>query len=217
MQEESIMKVTKRVQWLLALSICGGCAAEAPAPESNEVAANEVAASEQAVSLFDCQGDLVRCIGSARGIRGLAECTTNFTTCNAQAAQDLLDQQNILTDCRASADTCLRSAITAGDIRACRGIYTTCAQDAIETAAGVLDTAIDTAQDAIDQTFDTAHGLIGTALGFTGDAFGVLDQCRADATHCIEAATTTARVSECKVIFDGCASDAVDLVDSLLP
>lgn len=205
------MKFTKRALWMLALLGGGGCAADAvPQSESEPV----IGETEQAITIFDCQGELAQCVRQARGLRGLGECTTAFAECNAQAANDLLDEQEILNDCRAEADTCLNSALTSGDIRACRGIYRTCADSAIATAGAVLDNAVDLAEDAIQQTADAATNVITGAAGLTSDAFGLLQQCRDDANECLDGVSSTADVSACKAIFDGCASDAVDLVDS---
>ena len=109
---------------------------------------------------------------------------------------------------------CLDAAVTSGDIRGCREIYTACSRDAIETINVVIDTAIDTAEDAIQLTADTATNVIMKAAGFSSDAFGVLQQCRDDVTDCLDGVTSTADVRTCHVIFDGCAADAVDLVDN---
>jgi hypothetical protein len=205
------MKVVKRALWVLALGFGAGCAAEA-VPLSDPA----IAQVEQALTIFDCQAELAQCVRQARGLRALGECTTAFATCNVQAANDVLDETEVLNECRAEANTCLNGALTTADIRSCRGVFRTCAENAVANAQAVLDGAVDAAEDAIKKTADTATTVITNAVGIGSDAFGLLHQCREDATDCIAGVTSTADVGACRVIFDGCAADAVDLVESVV-
>lgn len=206
------MTVVKRALCIMALAFGGGCAAEPVSPQSEQV----VAQVEQALTLFDCQAELAQCTRQARGLIALAQCTSSFTICGARAANERIDETGILNECRADATDCLDGALTTSAVGACRGLFRTCAEDVFTSARTVLDTTLDAAEDAIQKTADAAATTITHVAGIGSDAFGVLHQCRDDATDCLTGVTSSADVGACRAIFDGCAKDAVNLAEDAI-
>ena len=205
------MKSMQRVLMVSAVAALFGCGAEV-APETSQSSV-----AKQAVTVIDCGSQLAQCTLAARGLSQLGQCTTAFTDCNTQAAQDLLDTQDLLADCRTESQACLRGALSLTDIRACRTTFDACSADAIDAAEQVVGDAVTSAQDAIDDAAQAAIDIINQTTDAAGDALDLVGACQGAATDCLTQADNVQDVLACQHVFEQCASDAVDLASTVLP
>ncbi len=202
------MKSMQRVFVMTAVAAMVGCGAET-APETSSV-------SQQAVTVVECGTQLAQCTLAARGFRALGACSEAFTDCNAQAAADLLDVEDLLVDCREDSEACIRGAVSLSDIRACRDVFNSCSADVLDAADDVVGDAVDAAQEAIDEAAAAAIDIIDNATGAAGDALVLVNTCREASTDCLTSADNVDEVLECQEVFEQCALDAVDLASELV-
>lgn len=208
--EVDSMKSMQRVFGLAAVAAAMmGCGAET-------TQTSEASISKQAVTVVECGTQLAQCTLAARGFRALGACSTAFTDCNAQAAEDLLDVEDLLADCRAESQDCLQGAVSLSDIRSCRSVFDACSGDVLDAADAVVGDAVDTAQDAIDEAAAAAIDIINSASGAAGDALALVNTCRESSTDCLTAADSVSDVLACEEVFEECALDAVDLASELV-
>lgn len=204
------MKSMQQVLVAAAVAAMFGCGAET-APETSQASV-----AKQAVTVVDCGSQLAQCTLAARGFRALGACSTAFNDCNIQAAQDLLDTEDLLADCREDSQACLRGAVSLSDIRACRSVFDSCSSDVLDAAGDVVDEAVGTAQDAIDEAAQAAIDIIQDATGAAGDALELVNTCREASTDCLTSADNVSDVLDCQEVFEQCAVDAVDLASELV-
>ncbi|HVU05873.1 MAG TPA: hypothetical protein VHE30_29190 [Polyangiaceae bacterium] len=208
------MKAMHSILGVLATLALAGCSANTggSSPEQTEVGTS----SDQAITVFDCQKQVGDCVKAAKSFTDLATCTTKFQACTTQAAADLIGQGNLLKNCRDKANACLTGALTVTDIKACRGVYETCAADVTSTASDAVKGAVDAAQDAIDKAVDVATGVISGATDATSGALDALATCTTQADACLGKVVKTADVTACQTNFEKCAGAAVSLVDKVV-
>jgi len=108
-----------------------------------------------------------------------------------------------VASCQKSATTCLKSALTTGDVSSCQDIFEECAGKAVKIVDGVV------------------APLPGPTPGEITDGFQL---CQAKATSCLKGAITSASIKQCKNTLSTCVGDASGLLNqtvndlnSLLP
>lgn len=203
------MKSMQRVFVMTAVAAMVGCGAET-------TETSEASISKQAVTVVECGTQLAQCTFAARGFRALGACSTAFTQCNVQAAEDLLDAEDLLADCRDESQACLSSAVSLSGIRGCRTVFDACSADVLDAADDVVGEAVDAAQGAIDEAAAAAIDIIQNATGAAGDALQLVNTCREGSTDCLTSADSLADVLACEEVFEECALDAIDLASEIV-
>jgi ribosomal protein S20 len=156
------------------------------------------------------------CVKGAKSFLDLGGCTAKFQACTTQAAADLAGQSNLLKNCRASANACLQGALTVSDIKACRTVFESCANDVQSTATDAVKEAIGAAKDAVDKATDVAVGVIQGASTVATGALDALSTCTKQADSCLAAVVSLNGISVCQASFEKCAGSAVALVDEVV-
>jgi hypothetical protein len=195
-----------------ALGVCLAAAscADGASSEDYELLTASLA---QATTVSDCESELASCIQSANGDVGdRAACAVHLQTCLADVVADRVGQNDLLADCRDTADRCLAAAVSATDVRVCKGLYAECRDDVLEEARALVDDA----QLTIQATFDTALAAVSGLSGVTGRTVGALRGCRASANVCLDDALGALDVSSCTDIFDACVGGVIDVIDPIL-
>lgn len=195
----------------LALGAClaaASCVGSGSAREDYELFEASLA---QTVS--DCENELASCIQSATGdIGDRAACAVHLESCLADVVAERVGQNDLLGDCRDIADRCLVAAVSATDVRVCKGLYAECRDDVLEAARALVDDA----QRTIQSTFDTAMAAVSGLSGVTGRSLGALRGCRASANVCLDGALVALDVSSCTEAFDACVEGVLDVIDPVL-
>ena len=167
----------------------------------------------QTTTVSDCENELATCVQSANGDVGeRAACAVHLQSCLADVVADRVGQNDLLGDCRDTADRCLAAAVSATDVRVCKGLYAECRDDVLEEARALVDDA----QLTIQSTFDTALAAVTGLSGVTGRTVGALRGCRASANVCLDDALGALDVTSCTDIFDACVGGVVDVIDPIL-
>src|SRR5271156_6226374 len=120
------MKTLTQILMLATVGTLTGCGMS-PDDNTQAAPAAQSASVKQGVTAADCQTQVGTCVKAAKSFAALAVCTTNFATCPTQAAADAVVPPNLLANCRASTDSCLKGAVTLTDISSCRSVYEACA------------------------------------------------------------------------------------------
>jgi hypothetical protein len=170
-------------------------------------------ASLAQTTVADCESELASCIQGASGSVGdRAACAVHLQSCLADVVADRVGQSDLLADCRDTADRCLSAAVSATDVRVCKGLYAECRDDVLDEARALVDDA----QLAIQSTFDAALASVSGLSGVTGRAVGALRGCRASANVCLDDAIGSLDVSSCTDIFDVCVDGVIDVIDPVI-
>ena len=193
-----------------ALGVCLAAVGCADGASSEDFELFEASLAQTTVS--DCENELTGCIQSASDVGDRAACAVHLQSCLADVVADRVGQNDLLADCRDTADRCLGAAVSATDVRVCKGLYAECRDDVLEEARLLVDDA----QQTIQSTFDTAVAAVSGLSGVTGRTVGALRGCRASANVCLDDALGALDVTSCTDIFDACVGGVIDVIDPIL-